>query len=120
MASGEGCCAVHHAGKPNCDHISSHTLQIKQKEPQDHKTIFETLPLPVAKMLSPVAKQAPTKVVRPEKWDDSQVGFQTSNASNGCIVLLPGAFWARGAFSAPDDQHKPFSAQSFLRNPLGH
>ena len=31
--------------------------------------------------------------VRPEKWDDSQVGFRGSNASGGCIVLLPGAFW---------------------------
>ena len=34
---------------------------------------------------------------RPEKWDDSQVGFQGSNASGGRIVLLPGAFWAHDA-----------------------
>ena len=36
-------------------------------------------------------------VVRPEKWDDSQVGFRGSNASGERIVLLPGAFWAHGA-----------------------
>ena len=35
--------------------------------------------------------------MRPEKWDDSQVGFRGSNASGGRIVLLPGAFWAHGA-----------------------
>ena len=35
--------------------------EIKQKQPQDRKTIFETLSLPVAKILSPVARQAPTK-----------------------------------------------------------
>ena len=32
-------------------------------------------------------------LVRPEKWDDSKVGFRDSNASGGRIVLLPGAFW---------------------------
>ena len=32
----------------------------KQKQPQNRKTIFETLSLPVAKILSPVARQAPT------------------------------------------------------------
>ena len=37
------------------------TPEIKQKQPQDRKTIFETLSLPVAKILSPVARQAPTK-----------------------------------------------------------
>ena len=36
-------------------------------------------------------------VVRPQKWEDSQVGFQGSNASGRRIVLLPGAFWAHGA-----------------------
>ena len=36
--------------------------------------------------------------VRPEKWGDSQVGFRGRNASGGRIVLLPGAFWAHGAF----------------------
>ena len=35
--------------------------EIKQKQPQDGITIFETLSLPVAKILSPVARQAPTK-----------------------------------------------------------
>ena len=35
--------------------------------------------------------------VRPEKWDDFQVGFRGSNASGGRSVLLPGAFWAYGA-----------------------
>ena len=35
--------------------------EIKQKQPQDRKTSFETLSLPVAKILSPVARQAPTK-----------------------------------------------------------
>ena len=35
--------------------------------------------------------------VRPEKWNGSQVGFRGSNAPGGRIVLLPGAFWARGA-----------------------
>ena len=38
-----------------------------------------------------------TKIVRPEKWDDSQVGFRGGNASGGRLVLLPGAFWAHGA-----------------------
>ena len=33
----------------------------KQQQPQDRKTIFETLSLPVAKIFSPVARQAPTK-----------------------------------------------------------
>ena len=28
-------------------------------------------------------------VVRPEKWDDSQVGFRGNNASGGRIVLPP-------------------------------
>ena len=37
--------------------------EIKQKQPQDRKTIFETLSLPVAKILSPVTRQAPTKGV---------------------------------------------------------
>ena len=42
--------------------------EIKQKQPQDRKTIFETLSLPVAKMiLSPVARQAPTKLQRIER-----------------------------------------------------
>ena len=36
---------------------------IKQKQPQDRKTIFETLVLPVAKILSPVARQAPLRLV---------------------------------------------------------
>ena len=36
-------------------------------------------------------------LVRPEKWDDSQVGFRGSNAFGGRIVLLSGAFWAHGA-----------------------
>ena len=36
-------------------------------------------------------------VVRPQKWEDSQVGFRGSNASGRRIVLLPGAFWAHGA-----------------------
>ena len=36
---------------------------MKQKQPQDRKTIFETLSLPVAKIRSPVARQAPTKVI---------------------------------------------------------
>ena len=35
--------------------------EIKQEQPQDRKTIFETLSLSVAKILSPVARQAPTK-----------------------------------------------------------
>ena len=35
--------------------------EIKQKQPQDRKTIFETLSVPVAKILSPVARKAPTK-----------------------------------------------------------
>ena len=35
--------------------------EVKQKQPQDRKTIFETLSLPVAKILLPVARQAPTK-----------------------------------------------------------
>ena len=35
--------------------------------------------------------------VRPQKWEDSQVGFRGCNASGRCIVLLPGAFWAHGA-----------------------
>ena len=36
---------------------------IKQKQARDRKTHFEALSLPVAKILSPVARQAPTKVV---------------------------------------------------------
>ena len=36
--------------------------EIKQKQPQDRKTIFETLSLLVAKILLPVARQAQTKL----------------------------------------------------------
>ena len=35
--------------------------EIKQKHPQDRKSIFETLSLPVAKILPHVPRQAPTK-----------------------------------------------------------
>ena len=35
--------------------------EMKQKQPQDRKTIFETPLLPVAKILLPVARQAQTK-----------------------------------------------------------
>ena len=35
--------------------------QIKQKQAQDRKTHFETMLLPVAKVLSPVSRQVPTK-----------------------------------------------------------
>ena len=35
--------------------------EIKQEQPQDRKTIFEILSLPVAKIQSPVARQTPTK-----------------------------------------------------------
>ena len=35
--------------------------EIKQKQPRDPKTSFETLSVPDAKILSPVARQAPTK-----------------------------------------------------------
>ena len=37
-------------------------------------------------------------IVRPQKWEDSQVGFGGSNASGRRIVLLPDVFWAHGAF----------------------
>ena len=36
-------------------------LEIEQKQAQDRKTHFETVSLPVAQVLSPVARQAPTK-----------------------------------------------------------
>ena len=36
--------------------------EIKQEQPQDRKAILETLSLPVAKILSPVARQAPTRI----------------------------------------------------------
>ena len=36
-------------------------------------------------------------IVRPEKWDDSQVGFQDSNVSGGRIVFLPGGGRILGA-----------------------
>ena len=36
-------------------------------------------------------------IMRPEKWDGSQVGFRGSNASGWRLVLLAGAFWAHGA-----------------------
>ena len=44
--------------------------EVKQKQPQERKTVFETLSLPVAKILSPVARQAPTKFRTKEvsKW----------------------------------------------------
>ena len=35
--------------------------EIKQKQAQDRKAHFETMSLPVAKILSPVVRQAPTK-----------------------------------------------------------
>ena len=31
--------------------------------------------------------------VRPQKWEDSQVGFRGSNPSGRRVVLLPGAFF---------------------------
>ena len=39
----------------------------------------------------------PENFVRPQKWEDSQVGFRGSSASGRRIVLLPGAFWAHSA-----------------------
>ena len=39
----------------------------------------------------------PDSFERPEKWDDSQVGFRGGSASGGRTVLLPSAFWAHGA-----------------------
>ena len=45
--------------------------EIKQKQPQDRKTIFEILSLPVAKILSPVARQAPTKTFC---WEATDLG----------------------------------------------
>ena len=42
-------------------------------------------------------KRWKTAIVRPEKWDGSQVGFRGSSASSGRIVLPPGAFWEHGA-----------------------
>ena len=35
--------------------------ETKQKQPQDHKTHFETISLPFAKIVSPVARCATTK-----------------------------------------------------------
>ena len=40
--------------------------EIKQKQAQDRKTHFETVSLPVAKILSLVARHAPTKHVMPK------------------------------------------------------
>ena len=37
--------------------------EIEQKQPHDRNTISETLSRPVAKILSPVARQAPTKSI---------------------------------------------------------
>ena len=50
--------------------------EIKQKQSQDRKTIFETLSLPVAKILSPVVRQAPTKAHQEvyEHSENSEVG----------------------------------------------
>ena len=48
--------------------------EIKQKQPQDRKTSFETLSLPVAKILSPVARQAPTKIPRRGGVDGAAIG----------------------------------------------
>ena len=39
------------------------SAEIKQRQPQDRKTVFETPSLPVAKILSPVARLAPTKAL---------------------------------------------------------
>ena len=44
-----------------------------------------------------VSKKTSPNVVRPEKWDDSQVWLWGSNASVGRFVLLPPASWAHGA-----------------------
>ena len=52
---------------------------------------------PVDPLLEPPADPPFDSIVRPQKWEDSQVGFQGSNASGRRIVLLPGAFWAHGA-----------------------
>ena len=81
--------------------------QIKQKQPQDRKTIFATLSLPVAKILSPVARQAPTKCPQEESplsgWLQTFWGFVAplglfTETSAGCsrtdIVLL-GIFWQK-------------------------
>ena len=55
--------------------------EIKQKQSRDRKTIFETPSLPVAKILSPVARQAPTtfaRLILSQKIRNSK---------------LPGLFW---------------------------
>ena len=51
--------------------LSNHVCmpEIKQKQPQSRKTVSETLSLPVAKILSPVARQAPTKPRRLPRLD---------------------------------------------------
>ena len=51
--------------------LSNHAIvctETKLKRPQDRKTAFETLLLPVAKILSPVARQAPTKRLEERSW----------------------------------------------------
>ena len=46
--------------------------EIKQRQPQDRKTVFETLSLPVAEILSPVARQAPTKLWNLQKTNSEE------------------------------------------------
>ena len=69
--------------------------QTKQEQPQDRKTIFETLSLPVAKIRSPVAIQAPTNgmAITPKK--------QGRPGGHGCLeegrLGVPGQVWKSGS-----------------------
>ena len=55
--------------------------EIKPKHPQDRKTVFETLSLPVAKILSPVARQA-------RAINLSSLGIFLPNLAPGHLFML--------------------------------
>ena len=67
--------------------------KVKQKQPQDRKTIFETLSLPVAKILSPVARQAPTKL-----WKGIEISREIvrKNLHKGSRLLVQGVQGVQG------------------------
>ena len=79
--------------------------EIKQNQPQDCKTIFETLSLPVTKILSSVARQAPTKFLGISRKfvDISQISLNLWNSVAVCCcatrspLLFQIALHLRGA-----------------------
>ena len=65
------------------------------KQAQDHKTHFETMSLPVAKILSPVARQAPTKTKESPGKTTGFVSWDKVGLSQGQNRGRPKSNWTK-------------------------